>query len=219
MNLIPDNANIDEMRKQVLEASLKGVENFLNDYIKDNKALDYIYEGDVQADLYNSIRGSLKGRDLNYGEKQWVISEILRTSTKSPCLVHCEQLYRTSGKGRGKAIDIVVWDPADANAPKDYKDKDLLLLIEVKYRSRANKETVRMVKSDYQKLKDLKLKGHQRGLALTFTAAKIKENKKQEKLLKEGNPISACNILKEKRIQALIVCQDSIVEIPIQNSQ
>jgi len=192
-------------REQVLEAALNGVEKFLNSYIEDDRVLEYIYEGDVQAALYSSIKKSLEGHcEFNY-KKKWFINKKLNTKTQTPCLVHCEQHFKGEKDNR---IDIVIWDPTDENAVKDYKYKDLLLLIEIKYCTRSNKKTVRIVKHDYCKLMSL-LKEYQRGLALTFTADK------SEKLQQEGKPIDVCDILKEKPIQGLVVCRDGIIEIPI----
>jgi hypothetical protein len=220
MNLIPDDTNTDELRKQVLEGSLKGVENFLNSYKA--KAFDYVYEDDPQADLYVSIKKSLKKHQPIYDGEGWFISNNYPEKINKPCLVHCEQWrkYKCSDKGKGNYIDIAICDPVKENAEKHYKRKDLLLLIEIKYLFRAE-DAIKAVKEDYKKLKKLKPeeKEYPKGLALTFTVAKIEKNKK---LRDEGNIIDiddVCKILNEKQfkenpIQALIVCPDGIIEIP-----
>lgn len=196
----------ENRRKQVLEAALNGVEKFLNSYIEDDRALEYIYEGDLQAALYSSIKKSLEDHcKFNY-KQDWVISSYRETHTPTPCLVHCEQHYKGE---KEKRIDIAVWDPTDKNATKDYKHKDLLLFIEVKCCSLAG-DGLKLVKEDYRKLVRFSLKEYQSGLAVTFTA---------KGLPREGRRISVCDILKEKPIQALIVCRDRVVEILIQSSQ
>lgn len=199
-------------REQVLRASLNGISCFLSDYIKKNNALDYIYEGDVQAALYNSIKSNLEKCKLNYGEEEWIISKRSKQSkeftTKKPCLVHCEQWYKSNGKGRGKAIDIAVWDPSQENAGKHYANKDLLLLIEIKYRSLA-KWAIEAVKKDYKKLQKILVSGNwPKGLALTFCADCCKNFTKKA-------AIDPCDVLKRQPIQALVACRDGVIEIQI----
>lgn len=198
------------MRKRVLEASRKGVEEFLNSYkdkaLKD-QALEYVYEGDLQAGLYNSIKSSLENYQWNSGKKEWVVIENKKNypKTNTPCLVHCEQTCKD------KAIDIAVWDPTEKNVTEQYDRKDLLLLIEIKYV--RTKSAIKETKDDYEKLRGLNLKKHQRGLVLTFTVPEIKENKK---LLESGESIDTCGILKEKQTQALVAYRDKIIEILFQ---
>lgn len=196
-------------REQVLRASLNGISCFLSDYIKKNNALDYIYEGDVQADLYHSIKESLEPyKQEDWGE--WSISTKpnVDTRTKTPCLVHCEQEYKGE---KEKRIDIAIWDPTEENARKHYANKDLLLLIEIKYRCKA-KWAIEEVKKDYEKLKGLQLKDYQKGLALTFTCDSY-ENFIKECAIQQKREIDISNIFEEKSIRAIVVCRDGIVEM------
>jgi hypothetical protein len=233
MNSISDDINIDGVGKQVFEYSLKGVKKFLDSYIKCcedlKKKFEYVYEGDLQAALYNSIKGSLESCEWNPSKKEWVISNSKKNplTTFKPCLVHCEQWYRykRNGKVRGKFIDIAIWDPTEENADKTYLDKDLLLLIELKYRFQAQ-HAFEAVKADHKKLIDLELKEYQKGLALTFTVAdtmavmdKFEKNKKslgEGKVVDDTREILNEKQLRENPTQAFIVCRDGIVEITFQ---
>ncbi|MFZ0034501.1 MAG: hypothetical protein WAK60_05880 [Sedimentisphaerales bacterium] len=193
---------------------MKGVKKFLDSYIKSSEDFrkTFVYEGDLQAGLYNSIK-SILGDDRKWNSEKidWVVFENKENDpkTKTPCLVHCEQWcrYKHNGKNKGKHIDIAVWNTKE-NAAKSYLQKDLLLLIEIKY-VRA-KSAIKEVSKDYNKLLNLKC---QRGLAITFVVPEIKVN---EKLFAVGKPIGVCDIMKNKQLQALVVCKGKIVEISSQ---
>lgn len=216
MNLMPDDTNIEKAKKQVLEASLKGVEEFLNSY-KD-KAIEYVYESELQASLYSEIKSCLENCKWNCGKKEWVVFYKKRLKTDTPCLVHCEQGYKNNG--RNNRIDIAVWDPTEKNAEKTYSDKDLLLLVEIKYRVKP-KNVIKAVTKDYKKLKDLKLKEYQKGLVLTFTIsdtkfieAELEKSKKSFRLTDDVYEILNEKQFRENSIQALVACRDGIIEVP-----
>jgi hypothetical protein len=226
MNLITSDKNSNEMRTQVLEASLKGVREFLSSYVRCcedlEKTFEYVYEGDLQAALYRSIKHSLKNCKWSTRGK-WVISNSKKNSkslikTNKPCLVHCEQWcrYKHDGKNKGSYIDIAVWDPVEENARKRYyKWKDLLLLIEIKYHFSAD-DAIKAVKYDCNKLKRLMQKGKR--LALTFTidySKSIEAELEKSKISFEPVDDIRTALKKENPIQAFVVCRDGIIEIPV----
>lgn len=209
-------------KERVLKHSLKGVTKFLNSYkgcCKDlEKTFEYVYEGDLQAALYNSIKDCLEKCEWST-KKKWFISTSKkkpkkRIETNKPCLVHCEQWrgYKRNDKSKGSYIDIAIWDPVEENAGKYYKWKDLLLLIEIKYRFSAD-DAIKAVKYDHNKLKRLMPKG--KGLALTFTVAYSESVKAELEKSKESFELIGdihTALKKENLIQAFVVCRDGIIE-------
>lgn len=154
-------ATTDVTRKKIFDKVLEEIDKFISHYQENQNAFDFIYEADIQCDLYASIKSTLIKEGLRAAE-EWVVCRRHETKSPSVQLVHAEQKMKRS------KIDIAIWDPEDGDNPtKHYDKKKCFFLIEIKQNCKLE-GLIERVEGDLKKIGRFKLKPPQTALALGF---------------------------------------------------
>lgn len=189
-----------DLQQRVLTTSLAGIDAFLQEYQSGDNALDYIYEAEIQSELYVHIKSALKLMGLLRAPGDWTVCEYHGTHAHVS-LVHCEQTIGNLG------ADVVVWDPeCGDNAKAGFSRKRCLLVVEVKQRCTAS-DARNAVQEDYNKISGGWLSNGETALALAFCTDPVAklvnggDATKDFRLAEHVKPGAKC---------AVVVCRDGV---------
>jgi hypothetical protein len=196
-----------------LKSAMHGIDGFLQKYTKNDSCMDYIYECDIQAELYTHMKDSLHASDLLRSPESWTVCVHHKTTSDAVQLLHCEQNIRYE-KDNGKKyhrIDVALWDPTYPENPVvNFKRKRCMLLVEIKHRCKAESALEQLVK-DFSKFKKWNLDKKQVAIALAFcTELKTQSSLYKSEIIEIKNLESTVALGSQ---YGVLVCKDGFLRL------